>query len=206
MEEFHDLTSLVAELRLHPHVPAKSVQIDDIDEIGNCNVTYQCRKCGATNSINAWFWFTETCLCTLCGVKNEVDPFRTASYQHATLCKNLAVDLPIALWGAGGLYYKLMQQYDELADERFLLIDTNPEKHGLKICGKTVNHPDIIADKGINTVIIMALSRKEEIQGMFSVHYPSVEKILIPAFESFGNTIVPVFNMLQTQPTGSSQS
>ena len=192
-EEFHDLTSMVADMRMHPHVPAESVQIKDIDDSGNCNVIYKCRKCGTAHTIKAWFWFTETHHCSSCGIKNEVDPFRAALYQQEELCRDLSTDQPIALWGAGGVYYKLMQQYCELADDRFLLVDANSEQHGLKICGKTVNPPDVIADKGIKTVIIMALSRKDEIHAALHARYPSVENILIPAFEKTGNALVPFF-------------
>ena len=192
-DEFHDLTSMVAEMRMHPHIPAESVHIEHIDDSGACSVTYKCRKCGATNAISSWFWFTETRLCSSCGIKNEVDPFRAASHLQDALCRNLPDVSPVALWGAGGVCYKLMQQYSGLADDRFLLVDANPEQHGLKICGKAVNSPDIIAAKGIKIVIIMALSRRDEIHAMLGTRYPAVDDILIPAFEITGNAIVPYF-------------
>ncbi len=195
--EFHELTSMVAELRMHPHVPAKSLQIDDIQEDGNCRIEYICRRCEAKNFIDARFWFTETCHCWSCGTKNEVDPFTGASFLPGSFFANLPAGSTVALWGAGGIYYKLIHQYSELESQRFLLIDTNPELHGLKICKKIVHPPEVLEANGIQSVIIMALSRKEEIHRTLRSRYPSVENILVPSFELTDYGIVPVLQPFQ---------
>ena len=108
--EFHDLTSMVAELRIHPHVPAESLRINTIDENGHCNIEYKCRKCGTRNLAEIGFWFTETRICSCCGIKNEVDSFRGAIHRDDAFSIDLPTDSPIVLWGAGGIFYKLMQQ------------------------------------------------------------------------------------------------
>jgi radical SAM superfamily enzyme YgiQ (UPF0313 family) len=195
--EFHTLTSSMAELRLHPHVPAESLKITEIEDNGNCRIEYICRKCGAVNSISSWFWFTTTCHCSSCSIKNEVDPFREASCRQDAFFANLPVDAAIALWGAGGIYYKLVNSYSGLFSERFLLIDGNLEQHGLSICKKIVNSPDAIDRNNIRTVIITALSRKEEIHQALSNDHPSVENVLAPGIDIRPNAIVPVLKTFQ---------
>jgi radical SAM superfamily enzyme YgiQ (UPF0313 family) len=195
--EFHELTSSIAELRMHPHVPAESLQIMEMQEDGNCSIEYICRKCGTRNFTNAWFWFTKTCHCSSCGSKNEVDSFQGASSRQDGFLANLSDESTVALWGAGGIYYKLIHRYSGLAEERFLLVDANAELHGLKICEKIVHSPDVIAHNGIQTVIITALSRKNEIRETLRRSYPSVEKVLIPTFAITSNGIVPILQTSQ---------
>jgi radical SAM superfamily enzyme YgiQ (UPF0313 family) len=195
--EFHDLTSLVAELRMHPHVPAESVRIEEVREDGNCGIAYVCRKCGTRNFTKVWFWFTQTCHCSSCGIKNEVDAFQGAHFPQDAFFANLPADSSIVLWGAGGIYYKLIHNYSRLASERFLLVDANAEQHGLKICKKIVHPPDVIARYDIRTAIITALSRKDEIRSALLSNYPSVKNILIPSFDITGNGIVPILRPFQ---------
>jgi radical SAM superfamily enzyme YgiQ (UPF0313 family) len=195
--EFHELTSLITELRMHPHVPAKWLQIMEIQENGNCRIEYICRKCGTRNLIDARFWFTETCHCSSCGSKNEVDAFQGASHPQDAFLADLPADSTVALWGAGGIYYKLIHQYSGLAAVRFLPVDANAELHGLKICNKIVHSPDIIARNGIQTVIITALSRKNEIYETLRSSFPLVENVLIPSFDITSNGIVPVLQPFQ---------
>ncbi len=196
--EFHKLTSLIAELRMHPHVPARLVRILEMRENGNCRIEYNCRKCGAGNCIDSWFWFTATHCCSSCGIKNEVDPFRAADYVQGAFFANLPADGAVALWGAGGIYYKLIHQYGYLAEQRFLLVDANAEQYGLSICNKEVHSPDEIARSGIKSVIITALSRKDDIHATLRDNYPSVETVLVPSFEITGSGIVPMLKPFQS--------
>jgi len=197
--EFHELISLIAELRLHPHVPAKSLQILEIEKTGDCKIEYVCRKCGTSNLINALFWFTQTNHCSSCGMKNEVDTLRGAFYQQDDFFAEQPIDSRIALWGAGGIYYKLIHRYKELASERFFLVDANMEQQGLSICGKSIQSPEVIKNKGIQTVIITALSRKNEIFEVLRCDYPSVKNVLVPSFKNRRAGIVPVLHSLNVK-------
>ncbi|MEI6826585.1 MAG: radical SAM protein [Desulfuromonadales bacterium] len=190
--EFHELTSLIAEMRMHPHVSADSLKIIEIHEDGKCIVEYVCRKCGAKNITGSRFWFTATCHCPSCGVKNEVDAFQDATCLKDVFLANLPTDDRIAMWGAGGIYYKLIHQYDDLLSERFLLVDANSEQQGLSICKKRVHSPEIIADDSIGTIIVTALSRKDEICEILRKGFPSVKTIMIPSFKITPEGIVPI--------------
>jgi len=200
--EFHDLKSLLAELRLHPHVPAESLEITELQENGNSKIEYICRKCKTRNFTEACFWFTETCHCSSCGIKNEVDPFRISLNLQGALFENLPDGPPIALWGAGGLYYKFMHKYPPLSTDRYILFDADKEQQGLRICKKVVHSPKALSNMNIKTVIIMALSRKEEIHATLSREHPQVQTVLIPAFYTRKEGIVPILTpLLHPQPS-----
>lgn len=195
-EEFHELTSLIEEMRMHPHVPAASLKIVTIQINGNAEVEYVCRKCGSKNAASLWFWFTETCECSFCGVKNEVDAFRGASYRQLSFLKNLPGDPKIAMWGCGGIFYKLSHQYESIASDRFVLVDAKADLHGLSICKKIVHSPDFIGRNEIETVIITALSRKDEISASIGKKYSSVKNIFVPAFDVSEDGIVPILKSI----------
>jgi len=194
--EFHELTSLITELRLHTHVPAKTVHIEDISENGCCRLDFSCRRCDSKNFTQSLFWHTETCKCTHCGAKNEVDTIRGAFWDQEVFFSNLPTNSSIGLWGAGGIYYKLIHNLNELKSDRFILIDANTEWKGLSICNKIINSPQTLDNDNMQTVIITALSRKDEIYANIRSNYPSVKQILIPAFDITPKGIVPVLRTI----------
>ena len=194
--EFQDLRSLLSELRLHPHVPAESVRIKDWLKNGQCQIEYRCRKCKALNLADADFWFTQTCHCLSCGVKNEVDPFRGVLALPEAFGESLPRNRPIAMWGAGGIYYKLVWTYRELASERFFLVDSNVEHHGLRICQKAIHPPEAIRRRKTDTVIITALSRKDEILATLGRKFPLVKNVFVPDVKRQNNGVVPILALL----------
>jgi radical SAM superfamily enzyme YgiQ (UPF0313 family) len=198
--EYKELRSLVTELRLHPHVLCKSLRVLDIHPDGKCNVEFECRKCGAINSAELFYWYKATHICSNCGLINEVDPFEIALHSYESLFSNLPDSGNIALWGAGGIYYKFSQKYNSLSSERFILIDVDKQIQELNICGKKVLPPDEIVKGDIKTVVIMAISRKDEIYDLISRDYPSVDSIFVPAFDIQMEGVVPIFKHFQRIP------
>lgn len=195
-EEYHDLFSLTEELKLHPHTLAKSINIRDIQDNGSCRVAYICRKCNTQSEGSMFFWFKQAQACPACNLINEIDPFTVALHQPDAFFSQLPDDEEIVLWGAGGMYYKLINTYDTLFSKKFLLVDANQSKLGLKICSKLVHPPDLIMEKQIKSVIITALSQKDEISAIISKQYPSVEHIFIPGIQITETGIVPVLQAL----------
>jgi DNA-directed RNA polymerase subunit RPC12/RpoP len=191
-EEYRDLTSRITELRLHPHVPAGKVTIHAINPDGECETEFICRKCGVATKLMASFWFGREIRCPACGLTNFIDPFQDARHLPEDFYAHLPDDRSIVLWGAGGIYYKLMQKYASLSSPRFILVDANPSLHGLSICNKEVHAPGFISQANIQTVIITALSRKHEIQATLREKYPSVKNFLIPSFDLKDDRVVPV--------------
>ncbi|NVN89004.1 MAG: cobalamin B12-binding domain-containing protein [Desulfuromonadales bacterium] len=189
--EYHALRSKVAELRFHPHVPAGSFEIESIRPDGECRIDYACRACATHSDTRVPFWFGQEVRCPACGLTNFIDPFQKALHNQDAFLAALPTDGEIALWGAGGIFYKLFQKYDLLAAQRFLLVDVNPAQQGLSICGKEVQAADVIVRKRIETVIITALSRKAEIHATLTATFPSVRRILVPTFDITPEGVVP---------------
>jgi len=181
--EYKALTSKITELRLHPHVPAGAFEIKEISPNGECDMEFFCRKCGLQSQARADFWFGKEIKCPSCGLINFLDPFQKALPLPDDFFAGLPADEQIALWGAGGIYYKLIRKYNLLSSDRFLLVDANSSQQGLRICKKEIHSPDVLSSQDIKTVIITALSRKAEIQGMVRSQYPTVQRMLIPTFE-----------------------
>ena len=177
-------------------MPAKVFRIESIDPGGECDVEFSCRKCGTKSRLKVGFWFGREMRCPSCGLTNFIDPFQKALHREEAFSAALPDNMPVALWGAGGIYYKLMQKYGLLASEKFLLVDANPSQQGLTICGKEIHHPDIIFQKNIKTVVISALSRKDDIRAALRSKYPSVEHVLIPAHEVTDEGIIPVLKAM----------
>lgn len=198
-DEFHALKSTVAEARLHPHVPAATVRLLDLRDDGICDVAFACRKCGDEARTTARFWYTNTCVCTRCRVKNEVDTFRSATCDERVLLRSIPDDSTVALWGAGGIYFKLVAAFPSLAGDRFVLVDGSTDLQGLRICGKTVHAPDAIVTRGIRLVIVTALSRKDAIVDTLRRRYPSVDVALIPSFQRDGERILAALDAVSLQ-------
>ncbi len=197
--EYRDVVSQVTELRLHPHVPAGSFRIESIQPRGECDIEFACRKCGVQSKIKVSFWFGGETQCPSCGLANFIDPFQNALHRQDAFLDGLPDDSVIALWGAGGIYYKLIQKYKTLSTERFLLVDANSSQQGLTVCGKQIHSPDIILQNNIKTVVITALSRKDDIHAALQEDYPCVEHVLIPAFNITTDGIIPILRVNNEQ-------
>jgi radical SAM superfamily enzyme YgiQ (UPF0313 family) len=198
--EFKEMLALITELRLGPRVPNGSFQILKIQSNGECKLEYSCRKCGVQKSITLSFWHSRDLICESCGTVNHVDPFEKALHLAEPFAAQLPTNETVVLWGAGGIYFKLMQKYDFLSSKRFLLVDANKSQQGLSICKKEILSPDVISKNNIKTVVVTALSRKEEIYATLRSSYPSVDHILIPAFDTTKEGIMPVLKPLNDCP------
>lgn len=198
--EYQSLRSKVAELRLRPHVPARELQIQAMDDANQCGITYPCRKCGAINRERVHFWFGRECRCHTCGLVNFIDPFQAARHDPEIFGRELPPEVPVALWGAGGICRKLIQKYPLLGEDRFLLVDGNPELQGLKCFGKEIHPPEIIQRLGIAHVVITALSREREIALQIRQHHGPAVTLYRPSLISSREGITPVL-MAQSTPT-----
>lgn len=197
-QEYQDLFALTEELKLHPHTLAKRVEILELNDQEHCKVALECRRCDHRSQLEMFFWFKHALICPGCGLINEVDPFEAACHEQSSFLETLPAEGDIALWGCGGIYYKLMQRYPELKSPRFLLVDGDPDKQGLKICGKTVLPPEHIANNHLESVIITAMSRKSDIQKTIEERFPLVKQVFIPKARTAKGGIAPVLQNLVT--------
>jgi hypothetical protein len=199
--DFKEMLGLITELRLSCRVPNGSVHIVNIRNNGECEVECSCRKCGVQRSIVLQFWYSRDLVCESCGTVNHVDPFENALHLTEPFFAHLPLTETVVLWGAGGIYCKLIQKYDFLSSKRFLLVDANKSQQGLSLCKKEILSPDVISQNNIKTVVVTALSRKDEIYATLRSSYPSVEQPLIPSFNITKEGIVPVLEPLNDRPS-----
>jgi len=197
--EFKEMLSSILELRLGPRVPFAPFNIDELQQNGECKLDLFCRRCGFQQHITLNFWYTVDSVCPLCGTVNHIDPFEKAHHLSDIFFANLSTDELVVLWGAGGIYYKLMQKYPMFNDDRFLLVDGSQDQQGLRICGKLIYDPSIITRDEIRTVVITALSRKDDIYENLTTCYPSVKHILAPDFDITSDGVVPVLKPILQQ-------
>ncbi|MGO9022641.1 MAG: B12-binding domain-containing radical SAM protein [Syntrophobacteraceae bacterium] len=195
--EFNDMLGMITESRLAPRVPMGSFHIAEVQADGQCKVEWTCRKCGGQESVNLIFWYSMDVICNICGTVNHIDPFEKAFHSTNSLFNEMPNNGTVVLWGAGGIYYKLMHKYDFLRSERFILADSNKSRQGQSMCSKEILSPDIIAQSNIKTVVITALSQKDAICASLVSGYPSVEHILIPAFDITQEGVVPILKPIE---------
>jgi len=191
-----EIMSLIAESRLALTVPSGLVSIVRMQSNEVCELSFTCRKCGFEKSINLQLWFSYNEVCESCDTLNHIDPFEKALHLPEVFFARLPFDGNVVLWGAGGFYYKLMQKYDGLSSDRFLLVDVKETQQGLSICRKKVHPPDVITLNNIKTVIITALSRKDEIHALLCENYPSVKNVFALALDVTEEGVVPFLNRL----------
>ena len=195
-DDYRHLRSLITEFHLHPPVPADSLQIESIQSNGDCDTAFDCRKCGVQTKSRVAFWFGRGVHCPSCGITNFIDPFQNAFHSPDEFFVQLPADPIIALWGAGGIYYKLIKKYDLFASSRFLLVDADPSQWGLIVCKKKIHPPNIINERNIKSVIITALSCKDDIYATIRDRYPPVGNILTPEITITNDGIIPILKQL----------
>jgi hypothetical protein len=194
-QEFHALRSAINELQLEPHIPAASVHLMDVQQNGDCRAEFTCRRCGEKTEIDQFFWYKVMYGCKTCGTQNEVDTFECATHRQDEFFANTPSGQSVALWGAGGVFYKLAREYPRLTTQDFVLLDANKAHQGFNMRGMEIHTPSVIAERKINTVIITALSRIDSIIATIQSDFSEVRTVLTPALRIGGTEVVPVLKV-----------
>lgn len=84
----------------------------------------------------------------------------------------------VALWGCGDIADKLFKKHKFLRDGLFYVIDKNPGKQGSFFWGHEILPISTIADKYIDTVIIISTTYADEICKEITDQYPGVRYII----------------------------
>lgn len=194
-QEYFEMNSLIMELNLHSRMPTGSEKLISIDKHGNCNVEWTCRHCEKKHQTDVFFWFTKSTYCTECHTNNEIIAFKQFANNQDYFIKNLPED-DIVLWGSGGIFYEFSQLYDCFTDSKFILVDGNKSLHGRMRCKKMINSLDIINNHNIKSVVILALSHKDNIVEIIKRDYPNVKNIFVPDFDIISDEPIPVIKRL----------
>lgn len=193
--EFHSLRSRINELQLEPHIPASAVRLLEIQQNGDCRAEFTCRRCGEKTEIDQFFWYKIMYGCNGCGTQNEVDTFECATHVQDAFFAAAPAGQTVALWGAGGVFYKLAREYPRLTTQDFVLLDANKSQQGFSMRGMEIHAPSVIAVRNIDSVIITALSRTDSIIATIQSEYPGVKTILSPALQIDGTKVIPVLKV-----------
>lgn len=191
-----ELPSIFAILQIVSRVPKGLISSVTMQNNNVCELSYSCRRCGVQQSMSINFLYSCDAACGSCGALNNIAPFEKALHVPGVFFAPLPIEGDVVLWGAGGFYFKLMQKFNELSSDRFLLVDGKESQRGLRICNKEVHSPDVVVQNNIKTVIITAISRKDEICAAVRWGYPSVENIFVPSIDITPDGIVPFLSPL----------
>lgn len=157
---------------------------------------------------------TVTGKCPYCGktaAYNNIDPIRPVKLETCPQCSHtlrlycvdyLCADTvrsnleemaqagKTAIWPVLVGLDGLLERVATFQTDNFYLVDSSPFKKGLEISGKIVHSPDIIAQYGIDTVILTTTtSVGAEIAGIINKDYPNVREIV-----NIGELFFPMIN------------
>lgn len=191
--DYLKMISQVTELGFLPQIPAKAVKIEEASDEGLCKVTWQCRRCELTHTLdNTHFLQAPICTCS-CGFQNTIEPFRDVKYYNSELIAALPKDEVIAFWGVGSQYYRMARFYGSLTAERFIQIDGNEHQQKMTRLGKKIYGPEVLISQNIKTVIITSPIAKNAILKAITDSSPSVTDVFYPALMRIHGELVPVF-------------
>jgi hypothetical protein len=84
----------------------------------------------------------------------------------------------VAVWGCGDVADRLFRNHSLLKDSKFCVVDKNSEKQGTIFWEHQVLSPEVITEKGIDTVIITSVVYADDIYHEIRRKYQNVKKII----------------------------
>ena len=196
-EEYKNIASLVYERNMRPIHPPRSFEILAIESPTTCQIGVDCERCGARNVIRTDFLYTVRMRCESCNQAYYVDPFQKACHNELSADDYFGRDEIVAIWGAGEICIKLINNFPFFNDERFVVVDYSISRQGCSVRDKKIFSPGHLNSLNINTVIIAVTKRKNEVLNQITTEFPRINRIFVPDVEVSGDRIVPVLNQLQ---------
>jgi hypothetical protein len=196
-DEYKDLSSLLYEKNMRPKYQPEIFSVGAAGPDGACKVEMKCNKCGFENSFSANILHWKRILCPQCRQRHYVDPFKKISHSQETMERYFYKNEEIALWGAGEICIKLLDNYSVFGNNNFKVVDISKSRQGYTVCGKEIFSPEIINKENIKTVVIAVVARKNEILGELSMSYPSVEKIYLPDISNQHGSLMMILRELK---------
>ncbi|MEI7811972.1 MAG: cobalamin-dependent protein [Ignavibacteria bacterium] len=191
--EYKNLSSLLYEKNMRSKYLPNIFSVTDIDLNGNCNIEMICNKCGSPTSFIANILHVQMQLCPQCRQRHYVDPFNYISHSQKLMSHYFEKDNCVALWGAGEICIKLLDNYDIFKNDKYKIVDISKSRQGYSVCSKKIFSPEIINEENIKTVIITVVKRKDEIINQLNIRFPSITKVYLPDIEKNGGNISLIF-------------
>lgn len=192
-QEYFQMVSRVTELGFLPQVPSATVRIQNFNDDGICEVSWQCRKCNQENDLlETHFLQAPICTCS-CGIQNTVEPFRALTCDREQLFEAIPADETIVFWGVGSQYCRLARFHDGFDSPRIIQVDANEHQQKMTRLGKKIYSPDIISENNLKNVVITSPVAKNSIIRAIDSNYPCVVNVYFPSLHRVQDKLVPVF-------------
>lgn len=197
--EYYDMISHITELGYLTQVPAKSVNIVDVNSESICEVKWLCRQCNKEHTQKNVHFLQAPIITCSCGIQNTIEPFRDVSHNNVELKSALPENEVIAFWGVGSQFYRMSRFYEGFDSDRFIQIDADEHHQKMTRLGKKIYSPEIINQKEIKTVIITSPIAKDAIIRAIDQSFPSITKVFFPNLLKINGELVPTFELIKSK-------
>jgi len=167
--EYLQLASSIYERNMLAKYQPTDYRLLEISSEGECIIHAQCDRCPSSFDIRTDPFHVTQTRCPQCRQRYYVDPMKFMQHNFAWSIE-FPSDTSVALWGAGELCIKLLDQYPDLHDDRFIVIDSSKSRQGYTVRGKPIYSPQAAITLGIQAVVITVIRRKSEILQQIAHH------------------------------------
>jgi len=185
-QEYRDLSSALYERNMRAKYEPKIFEVNEIKADGSCVATMACNKCGNEMTVNADGMHIQRLSCPVCKQRYYIDPFKKLIGRQPRLTGGFSADDHVVLWGAGEICIKLLDNYPEFKNDKYVVVDSSKSRQGYTVCGKVIYPVEYINEHEIKTVLVTVVRRKDEILRQLAA-FPSVEDIYLPRMEVIDN-------------------
>jgi anaerobic magnesium-protoporphyrin IX monomethyl ester cyclase len=162
--EYKRLASDIYRINMLPKYGPKEYEVSAIDtDAKAADVNFKCLNCGFEQSLNVDLLHVTRSRCSSCNQRHYMDIFNSVGDFHNNLENTLSKDTKVAIWGAGELCIKLLERYDFIRSDKFVVVDASAARHGYSISGKNINSTSVIDEYEIKTVIISVIRYKDDV-------------------------------------------
>ncbi len=180
---YRALSSLLYEKNMRSKYLPKGYRIIKVNNNKFCKIEMSCNKCNFVFTLKADLLHIQRLNCPRCKQRHYVDPFLKLNHSHEKINNYFPNEKLVAIWGAGEICIKLLDEYSIFHKENFKIVDISKSRQGYSVCGKNIFVPEIISENEIETVIVAIVRRKDEVFKELKKTYPNITKILIPNTE-----------------------
>lgn len=157
--------------------PEETLTVKD----GKYQTSYTCKCCG--NNVTAFMEpkhiFSFKGNCSSCYATKHITLSCCYMEEFKEEITRYLKQEKIAIWGMGRIFYDLFQGNSYLQENEIVLIDRSVAKQNIRLNKSTVFSPDIITEKGIETIVITTENRNYPwVVNSIEKDYPSVKNIV----------------------------
>jgi radical SAM superfamily enzyme YgiQ (UPF0313 family) len=178
--EYKDLASNLYERNMRAKYEPNKFEVTGIENDGSCTIKIACNNCGSETVVTGDAMHIHRLSCPICRQRYYVDPFKKLSIDPTLPDNNFIHDDYVALWGAGEVCIKLLDNYPILKNKKYVVVDSSKSRQGYSVCGKAILAPEFIDEKNIKTVIITVTRKKAEIMDQLSA-FSCISRVYLPA-------------------------